>query len=96
MRFVSRPRRDRLIAFPLLDALILPNILLQMTVSLQHGVDEAKLAHILEVLSLKTAELLFVVPPDKYDDFKAHNFKDASLQQRIVQKALCVSFDVVL
>jgi hypothetical protein len=88
--------QPRVSHFPVLDALIMPDILLQMTVSSQHAVDEAKLAHILQVLSLQTAELLFVVPPDKYDDLKPHNFKDASLQQRITQKALCVSFDVVL
>jgi hypothetical protein len=82
--------------FPVIDALILPSMLLQMTVSLQHTVDEPKLAQILEALSLETAELHFVVPPDKYYGFKAHTFKDVSLQQRIVQKAMCVSFDIVL
>jgi hypothetical protein len=88
--------RPLISTFPVVDALILPSMLLQMTVSLKHAVDEPKLARILEVLSLETAELHFVVPPDKYDGFKAHTFKDASLQQRIVQKALCVSFDVFL
>jgi hypothetical protein len=88
--------RPLISTFPVVDALILPNMLLQMTVSVQHAVDEPKLAQILEVLSLETAELHFVVPPDKYSGFKAHKFKDASLQQRIIQKAMCVSFDIVL
>ena len=88
--------RPLISTFPVVDALILPSMLLQMTVSLKHAVDEPKLAQILEALSLETAELHFVVPPDKYYGFKAHTFKDASLQKRIVQKALCVSFDVFL
>ena len=82
--------------FPVIDALVLPNMLFQMTVSVQHAVDEPKLAQILEALSLDTAELYFVVPPDKYDGFKAHQFKDVSLKRRITQKALRVSFDIVL
>jgi hypothetical protein len=82
--------------FPVLDALILPGMLLQMTVSVKHGVDEAKLARILDVLSLKSAELVFVVPPDKFDEFEAYKFKDAALGTRITQLALCVSFDVVI
>ena len=88
--------RPLISTFPVVDALILPSMLLQMTVSLKHAVDEPKLAQILAALSLETAELHFVVPPDKYYGFKAHTFKDASLQKRIVQKALCVSFDVFL
>ena len=82
--------------FPVIDALVLPNMLFQMTVSVQHAVDEPKLAQILEALSLDTAELYFVVPPDKYDGFKAHQFNDVSLKRRITQKALRVSFDIVL
>ena len=82
--------------FPVIDAVILPNTLLQMTVSLQHDVNEDTLKKILAALSLKTAELVFVVPPDKFYDFKASPFKDKSLRQRVTQKALRVSFDIVL
>ena len=82
--------------FPVIDAVILPNTLLQMTVSLQHDVNEDTLKNILAALSLKTAELVFVVPKDKFYDFKASPFKDKSLRQRVTQKALCVSFDIVL
>jgi hypothetical protein len=82
--------------FPVIDALIFPSMLLQMTVSLQHAVDEPKLAQILDALSLSSAELHFVVPPDKYSGFKPHKFKDATLGKRITQVALCVSFDVAI
>jgi len=82
--------------FPVIDAVILPSTLLQMTVSLQHDVKEDIMLEILDALSLKTAELVFVVPPDKFYDFKAPTFKDESLRQRVTQKALCVSFDIVL
>lgn len=82
--------------FPVIDALILPGTLLQMTVSEKHGVDEAKLEQIMDALSLQSAELVFVVPPDKFDEFEAYKFKDATLGQRITQLALCVSFDVVI
>ena len=81
--------------FPVIDALILPGLLLQMTVSERHGVDEAKLEQILVALGLDSAELAFVVPPDKFDGFAAYKFKDAALGMRITQLALCVSFDVV-
>jgi hypothetical protein len=82
--------------FPVIDALILPNMLLQMTVSEKHGVDEANLERILLTLSLPSAELVFVVPPDKFDEFKAYKFKDATLGNRITQLALCASSDVVI
>jgi hypothetical protein len=83
--------------FPVLDALILPNVLLQMTVSESHSVNEAKLAEILDALQISgIAELLFVVPPDKFDEFKAYNFKDAALNARVVQKAVRLAFDIVV
>ena len=83
--------------FPVLDALILPNVLLQMTVSTTHAVNEPKLAEILDTLQLSgTAELLFVVPPDKFGEFKVYNFKTPGLQERVVQKVVCVPFDVVV
>jgi hypothetical protein len=82
--------------FPVIDALITPGMLLQMTVSERHGVDEAKLEQILVALGLDSAELAFVVPPDKFDGFAAYKFKDALLGMRITQLALCVSFDVVI
>ena len=85
-------------SFPVIDALILPGMLLQMTVSERHGVDEAKLGQILVALGLdySAAELVFVVPPDKFGGFAAYKFKDAALGMRITQLALCVSFDVVI
>ena len=73
-----------------------PAQLLQMTVPKRHGVDEAKLGQILVALGLDSAELVFVVPPDKFDGFAAYKFKDAALGMRITQLALCVSFDVVI
>ena len=82
--------------FPVIDALILPGLLLQMTVSERHGVDEAKLEQILVALGLDSAQLAFVVPPDKFDGFAAYKFKDVLLGMRITQLALCVSFDVVI
>ena len=83
--------------FPVLDALILPNMLLQMTVSTAHGVNELKLAEFLDKLQISgTAELLFVVPQDKFDEFKAYKFKDAALNARVVQKAVCLAFDTVV
>jgi hypothetical protein len=83
-------------SFPVIDALISPAMLLQMTVSERHGVDEAKLEQILIALGLDYAELVFVVPPDKFDGFAAYKFKGAALGMRITQLALCVSFDVVI
>ena len=83
-------------SFPVIDALILPGVLLQMTVSERHGVDESKLEAILDALALKSAELVFVVPPDKFNEFSAYKFKDAALAKRITQLAMCVSFDVVV
>ena len=82
--------------FPVIDALILPNILFQMTVSEKHGVDESKLEQILAALSVASAELVFVVPPDKFDAFQAYKFSDNALEARITQTALCVAFDVVI
>jgi hypothetical protein len=82
--------------FPVVDAVVLPSTLLQMTVSWRHDVKEDTLEKILDALSLKTAELVFVVPPDKFYDFKEPLFKSESLRQRVTQKALCVSFDIVL
>ena len=82
--------------FPVVDAIILPCTLLQMTVSVEHEVNETTLLDILHYLGLQTAELVFVVPPDKFYDFKAPNFKSESLRQRITLKVLCVSFDIVL
>ena len=82
--------------FPVLDALLLPGTLLQMTVAEQHAVDEAALAKILDTLALSSAELVFVVPPDKFDEFKAYKFKDTALGARVTQLALRVSFDVVV
>ena len=75
-----------------------PAQLLQMTVPERHGVDEAKLGQILVALGLdySAAELVFVVPPDKFGGFAAYKFKDAALGMRITQLALCVSFDVVI
>jgi len=81
--------------FPVVDAVVLPSTLLQMTVSWRHDVKEDTLEKILDALSLKTAELVFVVPPDKFYDFKEPLFKSESLRQRVTQKALCVSFDIV-
>jgi hypothetical protein len=89
-----RPLAD---TFPVLDALILPNVLLQMTVSDSHSVNEAKLAGILDALKITgTVELLFVVPPDKYNEFKAYNFKDPTIKMHVVQKAMCLAFDIVV
>ena len=82
--------------FPVIDALMLPNILFQMTVSEKHDVDESKLKIILGALSLDSAELLFVVPPDKFTVFQAYKFKDSNLAKCITQQALCMAFDVVI
>ena len=83
--------------FPVLDALILPNMLLQMTVSTAHGVNEPKLAEFLDKLQISgTAELLFVVPQDKFDEFKAYNFKTPGLHERVVQRVVFISFDVIM
>ena len=82
--------------FPVIDALILPSILFQMTVSDKHGVDESKLKQILAALSVASAELVFVVPPDKFDAFQAYKFSDNALAARITQTALCVAFDLVI
>jgi hypothetical protein len=59
-------------------------------------VDEAALAKILAALALSSAELVFVVPPDRFDEFKAYRFKDKALGARVTQLALRVSFDVVV
>jgi hypothetical protein len=88
-----RPLAD---TFPVLDALILPNILLQMTVSESHSVNEAKLAEIVHALQTETVELLFIVPTDKFDEFKIYNFKDPALSERVVQKAVRLAFDIVV
>ena len=89
-----RPLAD---TFPVLDALILPNMLLQMTVSDSHSVNEAKLARILDALQISgTVELVFIVPTDKFDEFKMYNFKDPALNKRVVQKAVHLAFDFVM
>ena len=82
--------------FPVIDALMLPNILFQMTVSEKHDVDESKLKIILGALSLDSAELVFVVPPDKFAVFQAYKLKDSALAKCITQQALCMAFDVVI
>jgi len=89
-----RPLAD---TFPVLDALILPNLLLQMTVSESHSVNEDKLAEILDSLQITgTVELLFIVPTDKFDKFKVYNFKNTALNERVVQKAVRLAFDIVV
>ena len=67
-----------------------------MTVAEQHAVDEAALAKILDTLALSSAELVFVVPPDKFDEFEAYKFKDKALDARVTQLALRVSFDILV
>ena len=82
--------------FPVLDALVLPNMLFQMTVSVNHAVNESNLTEIIHYLKVNTIELLFVVPPDKFDTFAAYTFKDASLGQRVRQQVLRVPFDIAV
>ena len=82
--------------FPVADALVLPNMLFQMTVSLNHDVNESKLAAIMNYLKANTAELVFVVPPDKFEKFAAYKFKDARLGQRVRQRVLRIPFDMVV
>jgi hypothetical protein len=87
--------------FAAVDAVILPDILLQCTVSYNHPIKMKLLADWISVLPSGTMNLYFVVPADQFDNFPAQDYTTAKgrkakrvpqIIKDVKQWVLCVPF----